>query len=149
MGFEQDSTKKSYYVDGHEKPEQVLHRAQFNKTYLTEIEPRCHRWISIEKEEFKVLQQSISNAIIHEGYSYHDHTIGKDMVEFHVDDHLSLQDLANKKYPVFGGGMSVRAPPGSKPIIVLGQDEAVFNENSKQWVGPNGERPILPKNMMG
>ena len=46
MGFEQDSTKKSYYVDGHEKPEQVLHRAQFIKTYLTEIEPRCHRWIS-------------------------------------------------------------------------------------------------------
>jgi hypothetical protein len=25
MGFERDSTKKSYYVDGHEKPEQVLH----------------------------------------------------------------------------------------------------------------------------
>ena len=25
MGFEQDSTKKSYYVDGHEKPDQVLH----------------------------------------------------------------------------------------------------------------------------
>jgi len=71
------------------------------------------------------------------------------MIEFHVDDHPSLQDLANKKYPVFGGGMSVQAPPGSKPIIVLGQDEAVFNENStnsKQWVGPNGERPILPKN---
>ena len=45
--------------------------------------------------------------------------------------------------------MSVQAPPGSKPIIVLGQDEAVFNENStssKQWVGPTGERPILPKN---
>ena len=45
--------------------------------------------------------------------------------------------------------MSVRAPPGSKPIIVLVQDEAVFNESStssKQWVGPNGERPILPKN---
>jgi hypothetical protein len=70
------------------------------------------------------------------------------MIEFHVDDHPSLQDLANKKNPVFGGGMSVRAP-GSKPNIVLGQDEAVFNENltsSKQWVGPNGERPILPKN---
>ena len=44
--------------------------------------------------------------------------------------------------------MSVQAPPCSKPIIVLGQDEAVFNENStslKQWVGPNRERPIFPK----
>ncbi len=51
------------------------------------------------------------------------------MIEFHVDDHPSLQDLANKKYPVLGGGMSVRAPPGAKPIIVLGQDEAVFSEN--------------------
>jgi len=59
------------------------------------------------QEEFKVLQQSLQNAIIHEGYSYHDHTIGKDMIKFHIDDHSSLQDLANKKYHVFGGCMSV------------------------------------------
>ena len=109
MGFEWDSTTKSYYVDGHEKPDQVLHWAQFMKTYLTEIKPRCHRWISIDQEEFMVLQQSISNVIIHEGYSHHDHTIGIDMIEFHVDDHPSLQDLTNKKYPVFGGCMSVWA----------------------------------------
>jgi len=70
MVVEQDSTKKSYYVNGHEKPEQVLHRANFIKTYLTEIEPRCHRWISID-QEFKVIQPSIGNAMIHEGYSYH------------------------------------------------------------------------------
>jgi hypothetical protein len=80
---------------------------------------------------------------------YHDHTIEKDMIEFHVDDHPSLQDLANKKHPVFGGGMNDQSPAGAKPIIVLSQDEAVFNANSmstKQWVGLNRERSILPKN---
>ena len=71
------------------------------------------------------------------------------MVEFHVDDHNDLQAYADKKYPEFGGPVSVRAPPGVKPIIVFGQDEAIYNQNStntSHWVGPNGERPLLPKN---
>ncbi len=40
-------------------------------------------------------------------------------------------------------------PPGEKPIIVFGQDEAIYNQNASNtshWVGPNGERPLLPKN---
>jgi len=43
----------------------------------------------------------------------------------------------------------VRSDPGEKPIINFGQDKAIYNQNSSntyQWVGPNGERPLLPKN---
>jgi hypothetical protein len=71
------------------------------------------------------------------------------MVEFHVDDYELFQDIANEKSPEFGGNISVRAVQGAKPIIVFGQDEAIYNQNSSnfmQWVGPNGECPLLPKN---
>ena len=40
---------------------------------------------------------------------------------------------------------------GDMPILVFGQDEAIYNQNSSniyqyQWVGPNDERPLFPKN---
>ena len=69
------------------------------------------------------------------------------MLEFHVDSHEKLHELANKKYK-FGGCVSVRRPPGKKERIIFGQDESVFNQymfNSKQWVDSNGHRAILPK----
>ena len=34
------------------------------------------------------------------------------------------------------------------PTIILGQDECVFQQyhlHSKQWIGPHGERALLPK----
>jgi len=71
------------------------------------------------------------------------------MIEFHVDDHEVLQDFAHQKNLEFGGSISVRAEPGKKAIIVFGQDEAIYNQNTTntmQWVGPGGERPLLPKN---
>ena len=68
------------------------------------------------------------------------------MVEIHVDDHECLQDIANDKYGKFGGNVSVRWV--GKPIIIIGQDESVYNQFSfgcKQWVGKAGERAFLPK----
>jgi hypothetical protein len=47
MGFKQDMAKKCYYVEGHEKPEQQKHRSKFLDEYLTRIEPRCHRGVSV------------------------------------------------------------------------------------------------------
>ena len=42
MGFKRDVAKKSYYADGHERPDQQHYRSQVIKDYLTRIEPRCH-----------------------------------------------------------------------------------------------------------
>ena len=39
-------------------------------------------------------------------------------------------------------------PTGSKTVIFAGQDEAIFKQFlflTKIWVGPSGERPLLPK----
>ena len=43
---------------------------------------------------------------------------------------------------------SIRAPPNSLPIIIIGQDECVFAQyllSGKMWMGPNKEAPLLPK----
>ena len=48
--------------------------------------------------------------------------------------------------------MSVRAEPSEEAKIVFGQDEVTFNQtssNTLQWVGPNEERPLMPKKMNG
>ena len=44
--------------------------------------------------------------------------------------------------------MNVRATPNSKAIMIIGQDESIFHQYSlvtKQWVGPEGQRALLPK----
>ncbi len=149
LGFKRDSAKKSYYVDGHEKPEQQEHRAQFINQYLTKIEPHCHRWVQLTVDELQQIKSTLESGccILNEGY--HFQKAGIHMIEFHVDDHEALQDFANQKNLEFEGSISVRAETGKKAIIVFGQDEAIYNQNTTntmQWVGPGGERPLLPKN---
>ena len=48
----------------------------------------------------------------------------------------------------FGGILSIRKPVDVRAVIFVGQDEAIFKQFlflKKLWVGPNGERPFLPK----
>ncbi len=83
------------------------------------------------------------------GYQFIDPNTGIVMLEFHVNDHRCLQMYACEHCGEFGGKVSVRRPPNSRPVIIFGQDESVFSQfsfNGMQWVGPSGERSILPKN---
>jgi len=144
LGFKQDSFKKSYYVDGHEHPSQIAHRNKFTDEYLTNLEPRSHRWVQIPKDVYVALIASLPTKPLVRGYEYEN-----EMIEFHVDDHECLQEYATHLWPEFGGTHSVRRPENSRPLIIFGQDESVFSQfsfNGKQWVGPSGERSILPKN---
>jgi len=48
----------------------------------------------------------------------------------------------------FEGNLSIRKPIGSFAVIYVGQDEAIFKQflfSNKMWVGPSGQRPLLPK----
>ena len=70
---------------------------------------------------------------------------GVDMVEYHVDDCKKIKML---ELPPHGGNLSVRKPVDRPPVMIIGQDEAIFKQFlfvSKMWTGPNGERPLLPK----
>ena len=95
------------------------------------------------KDEFERLPER--DEILTKGYTYTGVNM-KQMVEMHVDNHECLQRLANEKYGKFGGNVSVRS--SGKPIIVIGQDESIYNQfafGSRQWVGAAGERAFLPK----
>ena len=144
LGFKQDNFKKSYYVDGHEHPSQIAHRNKFTNQYLTDLEPRSHRWVQIPKDVYEATIASLPTRPLACGYEYEN-----EMLEFHVDDHDCLQEYATHLWPEFGGTLSVRHPENSRPLIIFGQDESVFSQfsfNGTQWVGPSGKRSILPKN---
>jgi hypothetical protein len=82
------------------------------------------------------------------GYHYEDIVAGTSNIEFHVDfwnrfvgteAHQGLRQEATK---------SIRVSMEAKPIMIIGQDESVFAQyllGSKTWVGPKGQRPLLPK----
>ena len=51
-------------------------------------------------------------------------------------------------YTPFGGNLSAKKPADRKPLIVFGQDECIYKQytfKKKNWHGPNGESPLLPK----
>jgi hypothetical protein len=149
LGYTHDKLRKSYYVDGHEHQEQKLHRSKFIKKYL-ELEIRTHRWVQMSIVEFEEAQSSLSDdgndKIINPGYSYTHAVTGDPWIEFHVDD-INMKLIGDKVGP-FGGNVSVRCPAGSRPLIIFGQDESIFNQFShsgRQWLGPLGQRSIMPK----
>jgi hypothetical protein len=72
------------------------------------------------------------------------------MVEFHVDDFDLLHEHAEEAsgFGAYGGNLSVRKPPNTKPLMIFGQDESVHSQvllGNQQRVGPQGQRPLLPK----
>jgi hypothetical protein len=148
LGFSHDKLKKSYYVDGHEHEEQKRHRSVFIDRYLLDLERYTHRWVQMSIIEFEEIQSSLpdDNKVIHSGYCYSHPVTSDEWIEFHVDDIDSV--LCEDCIAPFGGNVSVRSPAGSKPLIIFGQDESIFNQFShsgKQWLGPSGQRSIMPK----
>jgi hypothetical protein len=155
LGFHYDNRKKSFFVDGHERPDVVFRRNEFCSKYLSNLEPRTHRWIQVTKETVEKWksENKISEDVAGHGYTYcqeqHSGMPGDEMVEFHVDDYDMLDSVAEEMgFGMFWGNLIVRKPPDVKPIMIFGQDESVFNQlllKSPQWVGPQGQRPLLPK----
>jgi hypothetical protein len=149
LGFSYDTRKKSFFVDGHERQDVVSRRNEFCVHYLSKLEPNTHRWIQVTKEtvetwkaEKKMLDDDTR------GYHYTSPN-NVEMVEFHIDNCDLLHDLADQMgFGAFGGNLSVRKLPDTKPLMIFGQDESVFNQfllSNQQWVGPQGQRPLLPK----
>ena len=158
LGFGHDSRKKSFYVDGHEREDVVTDRCGFCKRYLTEYKPYCNCWIQLSVDE----ASTIKNLNITYGYSYHNIRSNEDRIEIHVDywnrilqkeiqqeagdnelTATSIHNLQMKK-PT----RSIRVSASARPLMIVGQDGSVFAQyllGSKTWVGPKGQRPLLPK----
>ena len=144
LGFKYEVRKKHYYVDNHEAPETMKHRALFVDEYLKR-EVCMHRWIQLTLAEHEKLVEE-QKIIDGSGYKYIDDE-NQDLVEVHVDD-LPEEVVFQKSKTIYGGNLSVRKPLDKKPVIIFGQDETIIKQfmiNPKQWVGPNRERPLTPK----
>jgi hypothetical protein len=95
LGFSYSHRKKSFFVDGHERPDVIFKRNEFCTLYLRELEPRMHRWIQVTAETVetwkreKKMPEDDSR-----GYSYVSTPDNKTMVEFHVDDLPFLHEYA-------------------------------------------------------
>ena len=145
LGFTYDSRKKSFFVDGHERPNVVCRRNEFCTQYLTKLEPRTHRFIQVTAETVERWRRE--DKISEDDKRGYNYTAGDtNMVEFHVDDSDLLHEHAEASgFGLFGGNLSVRKPPDVKPLMIFGQDDSQFLLGNRQWVGPQGQRPLLPK----
>jgi hypothetical protein len=80
-------------------------------------------------------------------YSYYDEESQIHMREYNIDTMRAFNDKINS-LPSFVGPLSVHRPRGSRVIVFVGQDEAIYKQFlflMKMWIGPNGECPLLPK----
>ena len=142
LGFKYEVRKKSYYVDGHERPDTVMYRKRFVKRYL-QYERRTYRWIQVSLDSSNKLKEDTPN--LPKGHQYVNEQ-GETMVEYHVDDHPSFSEQLGGT--PFGGNLSVRKQQSDKPLIIMGQDECIFKQylfSHKSWVAPDGTRALIPK----
>ncbi len=140
VGFRYKNQANHYFVDGHEKPEMLAYCPIFTKQYLAH-ELSAHRWVQLNVADATLLEEHRC-LMKNTGYHYTDSN-NIEMVEYHVDS-------CSKMLPFlpYGGSLSVRKKPLIPKTMTLGQDEAIFQQFlflSKMWTGPNGERPLLPK----
>ena len=105
FGFKYSAAKKTYYVDGHEKPETVAHRKLYVSQYVKN-EVRCFRWIQLNIEEIEKIEKDDPTFDRNNGYKYHDDITQLTMYKYHVDQ---LNNSHEKIYnQPFGGSLSVR-----------------------------------------
>ncbi len=107
--------------NSHEHEDQKRHRSKFTKKYLTQLEPRSHRWVQMSTDQAEIIRLSLpaNDPLLCTGHSYVDPDTGVDHVEFHVDDHDCMQDFANTTYGALGGNVSVRKTADQKPLIIF------------------------------
>jgi hypothetical protein len=142
LDFKYDTRRKSFYVDGHEREDVVANRQTFCETYLTKLEPCCKRWIQCPISK----ATTIKGLDIGFGHRYFDIIRNEEVVEFHIDywNRTQNQETTTTIQPT----TSIRVSSLARPKMIIGQDESVFAQyllGAKSWVGPKGQRPLLPK----
>lgn len=127
--------KASYYTDRHEDPDVRRDRLRYLEAEEAD-RPLQFEWLQMTMAEAKErgFDEDLKSYLTPEEGSFEfpkwfEYSVdGVNMLEIHVD-HVDLDDVP-------AGNVSVRAPAGSKPILVLGQDECIFRANqagSRCW----------------
>ena len=85
------------------------------------------------------------------GHSYFDIVGNEQRIEFHIDYWNRIRGGAaalTRRLEDVKAKTSIRVSSKARPIVIVGQDEIVFAQyllGAKTWIGPKGQRPLLPK----
>jgi hypothetical protein len=175
-GFRYEAHRKSYYVDRHEAPDVVHTRKKYvGRSFKLELREYC--WVQLPKMEYerrKIAKKAkekekkakekakkpkeekkkskdehpeinVDNYVESMVYEYKNEK-GEACVEVHVDMLTEYDDDYLRDLP-FGGNLSVRKPPNLKPLVVFGQDEAIYRSTSlcpHTWT-IDGQSPLRTK----
>lgn len=145
LGMKYANRSKSFYVDGHERPDVIESRINFVFKYLREWEPYCHRFVRLTSEDLARI-----NILESECIAIEDVETDTTLFEVHEDRlwHLG-NDAIQAEFDAKERQQSIRREdPTKKRLIIIGQDECIFHQyllNQKAWIGPNGEQSIDPK----
>ena len=144
LGYKYVASKKCYFTDRHEYPKNIKDREVFIHLYLN-YETNAYLWVHM-KEDVAILLENDQNINLAKVYHSYVGADGVPMREYHVDIHPHLYSFVHNQK--MGGDLSVRRNEGSRPVIIIGQDESVVKQysfSSKCWQGVSGERKLLPK----
>uniref|UniRef100_A0A7S3QH27 Uncharacterized protein n=1 Tax=Chaetoceros debilis TaxID=122233 RepID=A0A7S3QH27_9STRA len=145
LGFKNKKFEKTFRTDGHERPENIQDRISHCLRYL-KLERKCYRWVRVPKQSVDAL---VDAGILPIGY----HKLGKhlgssNLIEFHIDTHEVLEVFVTPQGQQYGGDLAYNFPPGTKPIMIIGQDELTFesnNQRSDTWIDKDGKGAMRPK----
>jgi hypothetical protein len=156
LNYRYDVRKKAYYVDGHEQEDVVKDRMKSVKRYLKDT-LRCYEWVQVTKEQLQPLLDKAKKAkeegkdkyllSLKDAHVYSDKN-GVEMYEFHVDASKDLLQFVRPENKKYGGNLSIRIPDGVKPLLRVGQDEALvhqYQQGRKCWHLSDGRKKIDPK----
>ena len=108
FGFKYQPRRKTFYVDGHERPETVEYRKGYITRYLKN-EIRCHRWIQIPLQRVENLEKKYIDFNRIDGFEYKQDNLT--FFEFHIDYHDTFESEWQQlgiSQPKFGANLSVR-----------------------------------------
>ena len=146
FGYKYCRLAKGYYNDKHEEPPNILYQNDYIHRYFG-YKLRSHRWIHINMQEHKHLVE-IGKLQKGEGYGYIEEDTGLKMFEYHVDQlGIEFHKHMNQE-TYFGGNLSVRRKNSKKPLIILGQYEAIVKQfimPPMYCIGTGGMRSPAPK----
>jgi hypothetical protein len=85
------------------------------------------------------------------GHRYYGIIFDENRIEFHIDywkNCISRIKISEEAPRYIVAATSIRVSAAVRPLMIIGKDESVFAEyllSSKQWIGPKGQVPLLPK----
>lgn len=147
LGFKYGAHQRVYYTDEHERPDNKLARKQYSDD-LERDEMRKYKWVVLTSQQKQELESLEKDPLEPNVYSrtYENQSL----FEYNISRHPRLVEFVSaSNRNLHGGDLSrVRLLSSLRPLLEVGQDEAVFQQNAMsamEWSGPKGESTPRPK----